>query len=250
MPEKHPAWTRARVGRNRVRWVAYDDRPGSGEAEVVGEGYAASLPEADSAARSKLASLGMYQARRMSSSTRPAPTPRPDREPPERPTRKPNQARERPPEYLYSRRPGDPGSAPLIAAHRVLKKTPRRVHTTRRSIGPDQVGSEDERWDEVEASLALDRTKLDREGSATATGQRLVEFFKTREAAEGDAEPLGRDATRKLGLRPPFSVDDLKVAYRLKALDAHPDRGGSPEEFQAVEIAYRRLLREAQAPDA
>ena len=31
MAEKHPTWTRTRVGRNRVHWVAYDDRSESGD---------------------------------------------------------------------------------------------------------------------------------------------------------------------------------------------------------------------------
>ena len=54
-------------------------------------------------------------------------------------------------------------------------------------------------------------------------------------------------AFRQLGLRPPASLDDIKAAYRRKALEAHPDRGGDPAEFHAVEAAYRQLLRAAQA---
>ena len=51
MSEKHPAWTRTRVGRNRVHWVAYDDRADSEDRRVVDQGYATSLLEADDAAR-------------------------------------------------------------------------------------------------------------------------------------------------------------------------------------------------------
>ncbi len=51
-------------------------------------------------------------------------------------------------------------------------------------------------------------------------------------------EPL-----RVLGLEPPTTIEKLKTAYRLKALKTHPDRGGSAEDFIAVQEAYETALK-------
>jgi hypothetical protein len=243
MAQKHPSWTRSRAGRNRVHWVAYDDRAGAEGCQIVDQGYAASLPEADAAARSALASRGMYQARRMASSFRST-----VREPAPKVSRPPQPRRERPREYLYTRRLKDQDEF-FITAHLVVRKTAKRIYVTRKSCGPDQLGTDDERWEESEATIALDRLRLEREGSVYSSGHRLSDFFVSRKDAQGDSEGQAESAFRMLGIRPPASLDDIKSAYRRKALEAHPDRGGSPADFQAVEAAYRQLLREAQASD-
>jgi len=43
-----------------------------------------------------------------------------------------------------------------------------------------------------------------------------------------------------LGLSPPYAAEDVKAAYRTKAMQAHPDRGGSVEEFRALQEAFER----------
>ena len=120
MPQKHPCWTRARAGRNRVLWVAYDDRPGTEDCQIIGKGDAPSLPEADAAARSVLASHGMYQARRLSTSFH---SPKKGDEQKVSPSSRP--PRTRPREYLYTRTPGDQDEF-FVAAHLILKKTAKR----------------------------------------------------------------------------------------------------------------------------
>jgi hypothetical protein len=45
-----------------------------------------------------------------------------------------------------------------------------------------------------------------------------------------------------LGLLPPYTAEDVRMAYREKAKAAHPDRGGSPEQFQKLHEAYERAL--------
>jgi hypothetical protein len=45
-----------------------------------------------------------------------------------------------------------------------------------------------------------------------------------------------------LGLLPPYALDDVKVAYRAKALETHPDRGGTMGEFLKVQEAYERAV--------
>jgi len=43
-----------------------------------------------------------------------------------------------------------------------------------------------------------------------------------------------------LGLLPPYTPEDIQAAYREKAKTAHPDRGGSPAEFQKLHEAFER----------
>ena len=45
-----------------------------------------------------------------------------------------------------------------------------------------------------------------------------------------------------LGLLPPYSLDDVKFAYRGKALETHPDRGGTMDDFLKVREAYERAV--------
>jgi hypothetical protein len=45
-----------------------------------------------------------------------------------------------------------------------------------------------------------------------------------------------------LGLLPPYVLDDVKSAYRVKALATHPDRGGTMDDFVKVQDAYERAV--------
>jgi curved DNA-binding protein CbpA len=57
-------------------------------------------------------------------------------------------------------------------------------------------------------------------------------------------EKLKRDvltARAILGVHERASVLDIKVAYRKKSLETHPDRGGSTEEFKRVNWANERI---------
>ena len=44
----------------------------------------------------------------------------------------------------------------------------------------------------------------------------------------------------RLGLAPPYSIEDVKTAYRDLAKIAHPDHGGSAHEFQLLHEAFDR----------
>ena len=46
-----------------------------------------------------------------------------------------------------------------------------------------------------------------------------------------------------LGLKPRASATEIKRAYRLRALEAHPDRGGSAEAFRKLHTAYEAALK-------
>ena len=46
-----------------------------------------------------------------------------------------------------------------------------------------------------------------------------------------------------LGLAPPYAMEDVKAAYLEKAKQMHPDRGGSPAEFDALHKAYEQATQ-------
>ena len=44
----------------------------------------------------------------------------------------------------------------------------------------------------------------------------------------------------RLGLAPPYTVDDVKAAYRDQAKRVHPDHGGSAQEFLALQEVFEQ----------
>jgi hypothetical protein len=43
-----------------------------------------------------------------------------------------------------------------------------------------------------------------------------------------------------LGLLPPYTLEDIRAAYREKAKTLHPDGGGTPADFEMLHEAYER----------
>jgi hypothetical protein len=68
-------------------------------------------------------------------------------------------------------------------------------------------------------------------------------------ASTGDEAPKARSATnatsiwQTLGLEPAATLAEIKQAYRARALQTHPDRGGNAEAFRAVQSAYEAALK-------
>jgi len=61
----------------------------------------------------------------------------------------------------------------------------------------------------------------------------------------------GPSIWQTLGLEANATLPEIKQAYRARALQTHPDRGGSTEEFRAVHSAYEAALkRRKHAPKA
>ncbi len=46
-----------------------------------------------------------------------------------------------------------------------------------------------------------------------------------------------------LGVENGASLLDVKRAFRLRALETHPDRGGEPDQFRRVQAAYEELVK-------
>ena len=67
-------------------------------------------------------------------------------------------------------------------------------------------------------------------------------------ASAGDEAPKARAATNRtsiwqtLGLEPTANLAEIKQAYRARALESHPDRGGTAEAFRALQSAYESAL--------
>jgi hypothetical protein len=49
-----------------------------------------------------------------------------------------------------------------------------------------------------------------------------------------------------LGLLPPYALSDVKSAYRVKAMETHPDRGGSRDDFIKIHEAYKQAMEYVQ----
>jgi hypothetical protein len=75
-----------------------------------------------------------------------------------------------------------------------------------------------------------------------------------RAAAEPSAPIRARSAPSNpsvwtiLGLKASASTLEIKAAYKKRALETHPDRGGSAAEFRAVQTAYETALKRRARP--
>lgn len=49
-----------------------------------------------------------------------------------------------------------------------------------------------------------------------------------------------------LGLLPPYTLGDVKSAYRAKAMQTHPDRGGVQADFIKIHEAYKQAIEYVQ----
>lgn len=61
------------------------------------------------------------------------------------------------------------------------------------------------------------------------------------QGSPSDAARAGVSAWSLLGLAPGASPTEVKRAFRKRALETHPDQGGDPESFLAVQRAYEKL---------
>ena len=60
--------------------------------------------------------------------------------------------------------------------------------------------------------------------------------------SDAQRDPTIPDFLAKLGLAPPYSIEDVKQAFRAKVKTAHPDVGGSAAEFSRIQEAYEQSL--------
>ena len=84
--------------------------------------------------------------------------------------------------------------------------------------------------------------KGEREARQAAAQKKMRDAFN---AAFGAPVDPSLAAFTLLGVPPSASVDDIKRAFRTKSFNAHPDRGGSHEEFCALNDAWRVATKAA-----
>jgi len=59
--------------------------------------------------------------------------------------------------------------------------------------------------------------------------------------ADTRARPV--DPYALLGIHATATLDDVKAAFRKKALEHHPDQGGTPTAFMAIKRAYDAIIK-------
>ena len=69
--------------------------------------------------------------------------------------------------------------------------------------------------------------------------RRPRDFYEEDEGYEGYDS---HNSYKVLGLKRSSSQEEIKLAFRKKALETHPDRGGRKEDFQKVRAAYENLI--------
>ena len=68
-------------------------------------------------------------------------------------------------------------------------------------------------------------------------------------SVRSSSPPQRTSAWSVLGVERDASDDELKRAYRRRALETHPDRGGDPSTFRAVQRAYEHALAAQGRPE-
>ena len=74
-------------------------------------------------------------------------------------------------------------------------------------------------------------------------------WLSTANARASDDAPRARVTNnaasiwQTLGLQSSASLAEIKQAYRSRALQTHPDRGGTAEDFRALQTAYEAALK-------
>lgn len=79
-------------------------------------------------------------------------------------------------------------------------------------------------------------------------GPRAAESPRPREAPAAPAEGAPLSVWALLGVSPGATPEDLKAAFRKKAIAMHPDQGGDPEAFRRLLHAYEEARRRARRP--
>jgi hypothetical protein len=62
-------------------------------------------------------------------------------------------------------------------------------------------------------------------------------------ARPAPATPAATSIWETLGITSRSTADDLKRAFRQRALATHPDRGGDPEAFREMQAAFKEAQR-------
>jgi hypothetical protein len=101
-------------------------------------------------------------------------------------------------------------------------------------------------------SCRVGTTKSEPRAEASSEEFVFVDYIeKLREWLRANGEIIGPPVTGRsvplcfvaLGLEPPVDQDAVKKRFRQLAKEHHPDKGGDPKRFIALESAYRDALQ-------
>jgi hypothetical protein len=131
-------------------------------------------------------------------------------------------------------------------AHRIVRKTTKYVYVEQHAYAPDRLTGS---WSDRNApAWRVDLVLLEREGYTWIPVRAEVDdplFFSTpyqeRMACTGNQAVSGCLGVLHLSL--PCTIAEVKTAYHEMAKRAHPDRGGSHDDFLALQAAYEQALR-------
>ena len=132
--------------------------------------------------------------------------------------------------------------------HRIVRRTSNYIYVEQQPYSPgDSTGS----WlDQESPTYRLDRQTLKQQGyafispTAPLTDQQEPVFFVSeRNQWHSSQVPA---CLQILHLSWPCTVKEVQEAYRKLVKSAHPDGGGSPDQFVALQAAYEQALRLCQ----
>jgi hypothetical protein len=147
-------------------------------------------------------------------------------------------------EFLYRDSEDEVTGELRSVPHRVQRKTAKYTFVEQQPYDARRVTG---RWaDHGAPTFRLDRAMLERDGYAFVpitvdTDDPL--FFATpyhERVVHREASPA---CLTLLGLSFPCTIAQVRAAYREMVKQAHPDRGGSHEQFIALRSAYEEALR-------
>ena len=127
--------------------------------------------------------------------------------------------------------------------HRIVKKTKKRIYVESEPHREGRQISGDWR-DYGKETFILDRSEFEATGKAKRSGRWYGTFYANTDLYYSEHE----DATYRPecfeGLGVPFSAsaEEVRLAYRRLARQAHPDVGGDPEQFKRVRAWYEQAM--------
>lgn len=104
-----------------------------------------------------------------------------------------------------------------------------------------------DRWQKVEDNMHAIALTIDalRGINRWGTGDMVEAAFRGFEALPAPGQSSAQPWRSVLGLPPgPVSRGAIDDAYRIARSRSHPDKGGTPAQFQAVQSAYEQACRE------
>ncbi len=134
----------------------------------------------------------------------------------------------------------------VIVRHRIVRRTAKKIFVDREPYRDekenDGEGDAPPPANPKPRTLAVERETLRREGKVPHRG---AYFYASEDEGVRDVHATltaRHDWCAALGVKFPCSAESIKTAYRRLSRENHPDAGGNPADFRAVEQAYREAL--------